>query len=381
MVCFFCAVLLPTATAQELEQLAIEPEDGSQNPVQLGQLVTLQVNGLADPSAAQAGIWPPEQIELWPMFGDSAPEGIRWQSWGKHPMLLVRAHAPGRYLVQVKAGTELVDYEVVVEGEPPPEPSFRVEPVEHFHSKGKQGGPFEPRVKTYTIMALNAPAEWTATTESEWLVVTPASGTLAPGESAGVDVMVTSAAEVLPAGNYSVPVQFRSGGKLLERDVLLSVGQPEPDPDPDPIPGELWSVVIEETSQRTPQQAQLYASPEARALFGSGRFLVKDKDVVDASTGETPDRLEWYIERAEKHGFPTLFVVQGPNESGKMHVHYEGDLPDSISEYVKLVEKYKDSENIPKPSPRPPAEPKMSWRKVCDPATGRCRFEPIYTAP
>jgi len=91
---------------------------------------------------------------------------------------------------------------------------------------------------------------------------------------------------------------------------------PEPEPDPDP-PAELWGIVVEESGERTAQQAIVLADPEVRALFRSSRFRIVDQDEAAAD-------MRSYVRRAKDEGMklPALFLV-APEGT----VHYEGDLP------------------------------------------------------
>jgi hypothetical protein len=112
--------------------------------------------------------------------------------------------------------------------------------------------------------------------------------------------------------------------------------EPKPDPKPDPvpppvpIPTEIWAVVVEESSQRTPEQAILLASPKVRDLFAKDHFRIVDKD-----TAVNPD-LKPYLDRSTSKTLPLLYVVDG-----KGSVFYEGPLPATIQAAEELVAKIK----------------------------------------
>jgi hypothetical protein len=63
-----------------------------------------------------------------------------------------------------------------------------------------------------------------------------------------------------PAGKYGIFFFPPGDGQPIVQVVELGKGDPEPDPkpDPQPTPGQRWALVIEESSQRTPQQATQY---------------------------------------------------------------------------------------------------------------------------
>jgi hypothetical protein len=112
---------------------------------------------------------------------------------------------------------------------------------------------------------------------------------------------------------------------------------PDPNPDPNPTPDvNLWGVVVEETSERTPAQAVILTSQPVRELFAGTRFRVLDKDQV------VPDSLKPYIARAKvltadgKKKLPLLFLVA---QSGA--VLYEDALPADVAATTALVNKHK----------------------------------------
>jgi hypothetical protein len=103
---------------------------------------------------------------------------------------------------------------------------------------------------------------------------------------------------------------------------------PKPDPKPEPQPKppvELWGFVVEETADRTPQQAIVLGSPEVRKAFPQ-RFRILDKDLeVDAT-------LQTYQSRAAGKTLPMLFLT-GPDGT----LYYEGPLPSTVADMLKLV--------------------------------------------
>jgi hypothetical protein len=94
-------------------------------------------------------------------------------------------------------------------------------------SSGPVGGPFTPPSQVYTL-SNSSPAtlNWSASNGTNWLIVSPASGTLAAGTSASVVVSITADANALPAGGYTDNVTFTNtttgiGGAI--RTVSLNI--------------------------------------------------------------------------------------------------------------------------------------------------------------
>jgi hypothetical protein len=88
-------------------------------------------------------------------------------------------------------------------------------------------------------------------------------------------------------------------------------------------------VVVEETAQRTPEQAIVLASPEVRKLFAATEWHAIDKDQTVSND------LEPYLQRAKTLTLPVLFLV-GTNGT----VYYEGALPGDVAAMIALVKKY-----------------------------------------
>jgi hypothetical protein len=106
---------------------------------------------------------------------------------------------------------------------------------------------------------------------------------------------------------------------------------PTPPIPPDPTPvANLWGIVIEETSQRTAEQAVVLTSTKVRDLFKDGGFRVVDKDT------ETAADVRPYQERAKGQALPVLYLV---DTTGK--IYYEGAIPKTVAIMEELVGKYK----------------------------------------
>jgi len=77
----------------------------------------------------------------------------------------------------------------------------------------------------------------------------------------------------LPNGEV---IQALIGFGFLDDTATVVVGEPEPPPPPPPPPGLRLGVIVEESQERTPQQAQLWL--ESRQAFEANRLYILDKD-------------------------------------------------------------------------------------------------------
>ena len=104
-----------------------------------------------------------------------------------------------------------------------------VTPATGLVSSGTAGGPFDPASQEYALSNPgDAPINWTAAVSqgAQWITVSPASGTLAPGEQASVTVSINANADLLPEGTYSDSVAFANttnGDGNTTRAVQLTV--------------------------------------------------------------------------------------------------------------------------------------------------------------
>lgn len=140
-------------------------------------------------------------------------------------------------------------------------------------------------------------------------------------------------------GRHFVAVVVVRDGKPVVASVLVEVGGSTPNPDPPPPPPEedLWgAVLIEETSQRTPQLAQVLTSTKlASYLETSGLTLrAADQDVTDED-GDTPEDLADYIETAKGEKLPVLFIM-----GVKGAEFYRGPVPETPAKLIALLKKH-----------------------------------------
>lgn len=107
--------------------------------------------------------------------------------------------------------------------------------------------------------------------------------------------------------------------------------KPDPKPAPPPVPTELWAIIVEETAQRTPQQAIVLASPKVRAMFKGVR-------VCDPVPGPVPNELKPYTDRVDAANLkkPVLFLTDL-----KGTIFFEGPLPETIPAVEALVDRIK----------------------------------------
>ena len=98
---------------------------------------------------------------------------------------------------------------------------------EGMTATGYLGGPFAPAGRTYTLRNIGkTDLAWTATKTADWLTLAPAAGTLAPGASADVAVIINNAAAALTAGSYGDTATFTNtadGAGSTTRTVSLTV--------------------------------------------------------------------------------------------------------------------------------------------------------------
>lgn len=182
------------------------------------------------------------------------------------------------------------------------------------------------------------------------------SGLLKYWPTKDIDVLPvqTWAGEPLLIINASAPgtrlIQLMTviNGKLIYAEHILTVGGvpdpvppdpepgpdpgPEPDPAPDPVPPppdfkEPYTLLlIEETHDRSPEEAAAVLSKEIIEYVhekGWKRYLL-DKDVVDKD-GKTPSSVKAYIERAVGKGLPWYIVVDADGE-----IVIEGEIKNEV---------------------------------------------------
>lgn len=133
-------------------------------------------------------------------------------------------------------------------------------------------------------------------------------------------------------------------GQVHLTHLELQVGEigpePEPDPpdpDPPPEPGRRWVIIVEESTQRTPQQAALIVGPGRDQI---DKYLADKKhpklNVADKDAkGNAMASLAPYIRLASDE-LPACFIVA--DESGK--VLFQGPLPDSAATVIELVKEH-----------------------------------------
>jgi len=74
---------------------------------------------------------------------------------------------------------------------------------------------------------------------------------------------------------------------------------PDPDPDPQPTPGATWGIIVEETSERTPEQARVYSNLRQRVTLNQVLLLDQDK----------PGPAEKYVQAAREADAPLPVLV------------------------------------------------------------------------
>ncbi len=119
--------------------------------------------------------------------------------------------------------------------------------------------------------------------------------------------------------------------KLLLHD--LAYGDAKPDPKPDPIPppppsGERWLMILEESSNRTTQQAGVMLSKKLTSLRNADKFRLVD---VKRPDGTVPTAYAQLISQLGSLRLPAYFVVSDDN----MTVVYKAELTASVDALLK----------------------------------------------
>ena len=118
-------------------------------------------------------------------------------------------------------------------------------------------------------------------------------------------------------------------GLALHRVTIRGPPGPTPNPTPTPTPGTVSRVVIvEESGDRTPEQAAVLTDPRLQPLRQSGNLLILDQDAAD-SQGQPA------VDLAQHDGQPLPRVI-GLDSSGVRSVAAE--LPGTGDELVELLE-------------------------------------------
>ncbi len=120
----------------------------------------------------------------------------------------------------------------------PGEAILSLSPETEFASAGSAGGPFTPDSKQYTVTNTGTLAmDFTVAESAPWLQLSSAGGTLAPGGSAVVTVLLTNRAYKLKNGLYTSQVVFTnttSGTGNISIPASLTIGSTPPPPPPPP---------------------------------------------------------------------------------------------------------------------------------------------------
>ncbi|MBW2027844.1 MAG: hypothetical protein JRJ31_02065 [Deltaproteobacteria bacterium] len=143
--------------------------------------------------------------------------------------------------------------------------SLVVAPEEGLHGAGLVGGAFFPASKTYVLENRGqVPIEWTLTKTQSWLMITPVSGTLSPGESQDVTVSIDqNLAKGLPVETYTDTLIFTNiteANRRFIRGASLRV---------DPIEGILEVTPVDDSSFSGPPG-------EAFDTVSTGHYTLKN---------------------------------------------------------------------------------------------------------
>ena len=135
--------------------------------------------------------------------------------------------------------------------------------------------------------------------------------------------------------------QTRLGIVWVKQDSIIITfkelvdSNPNPDPNPDPLPSGVVSMFwVEETLDRTPEQASMLSSKKVReAIVQKGlTFQVVDKDIKN-EYGQTPSNLVPIISKVKN--LPSLVLM---DEDGSLTVY---PIPTSEESFIKFLENIK----------------------------------------
>ncbi len=105
-----------------------------------------------------------------------------------------------------------------------------VTPAGGLTSTGTAGGPFTPASQSYTLRNTGgATIDWAASKTQTWTSLYVVSGTLPPGGSVTVDILINNLANALAAGTYNDTLTFTNGTNgsgNTTRPVVLTVYAP-----------------------------------------------------------------------------------------------------------------------------------------------------------
>lgn len=145
-------------------------------------------------------------------------------------VLVTTPPAAGLYTITVNHAGSISggaqNYSLIISGQSTD--ALSVSPGDSFIATGTLGGPFTPSSKEYTLSNLGGSSlNWSAAASQTWVNLSPASGTLAVGESITVTASLTAAANSLPGGNHNASLTFTNttSGSIITRGAVLSTGR------------------------------------------------------------------------------------------------------------------------------------------------------------
>lgn len=140
---------------------------------------------------------------------------------------------------------------------------------------------------------------------------------------------------VADAGEYRLIIDWNFGQNQLVSHTI-TVGGPDPDPfpgpDPQPLPplSKMWVIVVEETKQRTPAQAQILLDPILRKWLTTNGHEIRIVDQDQPSA----DLKGWVAKAGD--ALPYLFLVGGDGGDPA----WRGPLPETRDEMRSLCKQW-----------------------------------------
>lgn len=136
-------------------------------------------------------------------------------------------------------------------------------------------------------------------------------------------------------------ITIAAAKKDEKKEEVAPTPKPKPDNKPPVVTGrKLSTIVIDETEDKVAARYAFFESKEVRDYYkakGHSDPVIVDKDVKDSRTGETPEKLVDYIERAKGKKLPQVYLV----DSVSGDVVLEGELRSTMTpkEFLELVQK------------------------------------------
>jgi hypothetical protein len=112
---------------------------------------------------------------------------------------------------------------------------------------------------------------------------------------------------------------------------------PKPVPPVPPIPQRLTIVIVEDPVTTTQAERQILADPTWRTPAAAKHNMlgIIPNDLIDKETGQPPQRLAGFLDRAKLHNLPWIMLT---GQAGT--ILWEGQVPTTAAELIALIKRY-----------------------------------------